>query len=1040
VAVLGVWKAGGAYLPLGSEYPKDRLKFMLEDAESSIMLTESAIWTDMADAGLPASTLIKLDEFDFSAAAEPVNHAVADGLAYMIYTSGSTGKPKGTMLEHANLRAFNEWLVRLVDMKSGDIITEHASFSFDGSCLDLYPALTVGGTVHILNDEIRRDMPALVDYFKANNVKGCFLTTRLAQDLLNNFDLPLEYLMMGGEKNFGFRPSKVKVYEVYGPTETTILATAGLTDQTFPDPDNITIGRPAPNLTMYITDANGNLAPNGMAGELCIAGPQVARGYWKRADLTAEKFVTPSFDTSVRMYRTGDLCRWDSEGNIMFLGRIDNQVKLRGFRIEFGEVESAMSKIAGITTAIVDIKTVNGIQHLVAYYTSDTEIDEEAMREELSKSLTDYMVPTAYVRMDAMPLNPNGKVDHKKLPLPVLKMTEYVAPQNDTEQTIADAFRDCLNLSSPVGREDSFYALGGDSIKAIRLVSYLRKANMQISVAQIIKFQKVMDIASAVVMLDEAEEEEFGFDMVNIPMEESFASEEEYQAVSERFAAKGESLERAYPLTPMQEGMLAVALSTPESSAYHITFRLALDVLPTEEQIAYALNKLASKREVLRTSIIYKDIEEPCQAIVAGRQIPLEMVDYTQQDNIRAAIDALDDKEFNRYIDLQDDALFRVVGIKTGDNACLLLFTAHHAIMDGWCTGLWTKDFTAFLQEALDGKAKDDDFSDMAGRYESYVRELGARDKDTALTYWRELLAGYETKAEIPVYEKVTAENASEHDDCRFYLPSEKLIALDRLCREVGCSINNTVEAAWSLVLQTYNRTDDVVFVKVVSGRDNSQEDCTDIVGLFINSVPVRIKTDKDATLLDVVKTARSQAAETSDYDWCPLSEIQKQSEMGTNLFQSILVFENFEAGEATSGHSFNSELQAVRETNVSEIELMSAVKENGLSLNIKFDNKKYPLADIQTLGHTLVQVLEAIIAKPELPARSATLVTDDDVKEQLKLGFGGSMAYDTQEVFMDMFLRQVSLQPDAIAVVDSKSSLTYRELDELSNALAAKL
>lgn len=323
LAALSVWKAGGAYLPLGSEYPEERLRFMLEDSEAKILITESGMLQEMSGGGITASTIIRLDEFDFSRVSEPINKAEADGLAYMIYTSGSTGVPKGTMVEHRNLRAFNEWIVRLVDMKYGDAITEHASFSFDGSCLDLYPALTVGGQVHILNDEVRYDLRSLVQYFRDNSIKGCFLTARLAVELLNTFDLPLEYLMAGGEKVVPFRSSKVKVMNAYGPTECTILSTCGLIDQKFPQ-DNIPLGRPVPNTSAVIVDAAGNIMPRGMAGELCLCGAQVSRGYWKQPDLTAEKFCESPFFPGERMYRTGDIAYWNDKEELVCLGRSDD--------------------------------------------------------------------------------------------------------------------------------------------------------------------------------------------------------------------------------------------------------------------------------------------------------------------------------------------------------------------------------------------------------------------------------------------------------------------------------------------------------------------------------------------------------------------------------------------------------------------------------------------------------------------------------------------------------------------------------------------
>ncbi|MBQ3999509.1 MAG: amino acid adenylation domain-containing protein, partial [Oscillospiraceae bacterium] len=602
-------------------------------------------------------------------------------------------------------------------------------------------------------------------------------------------------------------------------------------------------------------------------------------------------------------------------------------------------------------------------------------------------------------------------------------------------------FRDCLNLSSPVGREDSFYALGGDSIKAIRVVSLLRQKGIVLTVAQLIKVQAVYKLAEVADVLDDTESFEGFFDMMTVPVEESFSSPEEYERISSEFAQKGEVIERAYPLTFMQQSMLLTALADPDTSTYHVNFRASLGILPDERQLAYALGKVLQKHEVLRTAIIHEGVAEPRQAIVSGRELPLSFADLSSESDMTSAISAFDRQEFNKKIDLTNDALFRLVCIKTGSESCCLLFAFHHIILDGWCNTLWMGDFFRYLTEAVTGNEHDEDFSEQYGRYERHVRDIISRDKEAALGYWKELLADYETKAEIPSYEKVTAENRASENSLKLTVSPETTSKLENLCRQNNCTVNNAVEAAWALTLHTFTRNDDAVFVKVVSGRDNSQEDMSDVVGLFINSVPVRVKRAENTTLLDLLKSCHSQAADTNEHDWVPLSDIQQQSELGSNLFQSIVVFENFATGDTSSSDNLLKIGQvAGNETNSAEIMLLAYIGGDSLVYEFKYDIDKYTPSSISRIASLFERYLTSIASDPGISASHVSLVSEAENAELSSLGTGPVLEYDRNETFIDSFLRTVKRSPDSIAVADINSSLTYRELDKRSDAVASYL
>jgi len=497
VSVIGVMKAGGAYVPLDNEYPQERIEYMLEDSESKVLITEKSIYEQKC---MHIKNVIFIDEFDFSTESNQeitLKMPSAEDLAYMIYTSGSTGSPKGVMIRHKSLAAFLAWRSRDYQLTEKDNLCCHSSFSFDASVEDLFTPLTVGGQLHIISEELRQNMHGLNQYFHEHDITGGTFSTQFGMELLNQFDLPLKYVIMGGEKLKPVKKTNINMVNGYGPTEFTICCSYHVVDQD-KESGNIPIGKPVANSWAYVVDANNNLMPIGVAGELCIAGNQIALGYWNREDLTKEKFIDNPFQTceeNAKMYRTGDLVHWNETGELEYVGRIDNQIKLRGFRIELGEIESAMAKFSGITASVAEIKDIGKVQHLCGYFTANIEIDTNQLGEHLSQSLTEYMVPTAFMQLDKIPLTPNGKVDRKALPALALKNdNEYVAPTNELEEKLCTIFSETLTIDQ-VGITDSFFDLGGTSLLAMKVVVKAMAMEIGITYANVFKYQNPQNLA-----------------------------------------------------------------------------------------------------------------------------------------------------------------------------------------------------------------------------------------------------------------------------------------------------------------------------------------------------------------------------------------------------------------------------------------------------------------------------------------------------------------------------------------------------------------
>lgn len=499
LSVLAIHKAGAAYTPLDFEYPNERLSYMLENSESKVLITSHDVLAAKQAEGNfdthDARTFF-IDDFmteicsvGSNCNAAPIDLSKPDGLAYMIYTSGSTGKPKGAMLHQAGLRNFIAVVIDMEKLTAADRISGHRSFSFDAHIEDMYPVLTLGGSFHVMPTEIRKDLHAIRQFLFDHQITGGGYSTAMTCLLLNTFDdLPIRFTTGGGEKMDGVFSDHIEIINVYGPTE----CTDDTSYYSIPPGqriENIPIGQSVANNWNFIVDTAGNLVPQGVAGELCFAGVQVGRGYWRLPERTAKSFVDCPFvkedrwGRPVRMYHTGDLCRWNEEGQIEYMGRIDTQVKLRGFRIELGEIESKALNIEGVRQAAAEVRKVMGNEHLVLYYTADegSSIDDEAIRAALAaSSLAEYMVPDAYMRLDTMPMTPNGKINRKVLPVPELKRSiDFVAPEGEAEQLFATIFSEVLGIEQ-VGALDDFFEIGGTSLNAIKVIVEASKRGVQI--------------------------------------------------------------------------------------------------------------------------------------------------------------------------------------------------------------------------------------------------------------------------------------------------------------------------------------------------------------------------------------------------------------------------------------------------------------------------------------------------------------------------------------------------------------------------------
>jgi amino acid adenylation domain-containing protein len=488
VALLGVLKAGAAYVPLDPDYPAERLAFMINGTRAAMCLTQQR---HLPNFPTVCAEIVCLDTDGKIAAEEyvenPVTGVTPENPAYIIYTSGSTGTPKGVEIRHAGLTNLVKWHQRVYGPRSGDRATQLTSPAFDASVWETWPYLAAGASIHVPDEETRRSPSILLNWLARSAITICFLPTPLAEAILEEqlpTALALRFLLTGGDK-LRHRPRRALPFRLvnhYGPTETTVVATCAPVESGEGLSVSPPIGRPIDNSQVYIVDRSFNSVPVGVPGELCIAGDGLARGYLNHSDLTAEKFVPNPFSDrpGERLYRAGDLARRLSDGNIEFLGRIDHQVKVRGYRIEPGEIEAALRGHPQVSEAVVLAREdPPGNKRLVGYVVSRERAGIGDLRNFLSHKLPDYMVPSAFVFMESLPLTSNGKIDRGALPVPEQVRPElesaFVAPRTPTERALAKTWAEILKLER-IGIGDNFFELGGHSLLATQVISRVRDA------------------------------------------------------------------------------------------------------------------------------------------------------------------------------------------------------------------------------------------------------------------------------------------------------------------------------------------------------------------------------------------------------------------------------------------------------------------------------------------------------------------------------------------------------------------------------------
>ena len=865
VSILGVLKAGGAYVPLDPAYPAERLRFMLEDSGISVLLTEEGLKHSLPEhAARVVSVDAQRDESARESAEAPDVQSVVTptNLAYVIYTSGSTGRPKGVMIEHRSILNRLLWMVAEFKFGSGERVLQKTSLSFDASVWELFAPLLSGGCLVLAKPGGHQDTGYLAQVIAREEIT----TLQLVPSLLGAFLVEagggacatLRRLYCGGEalsqaaaqRARGILPH-AELHNLYGPTEVSIDAThygpvVDADEAGEGEGGVVPIGRPITNARVYVLNSSLAPAPEGVAGEVYVAGAGLARGYLNRPGLTAERFVPDPFGgPGERMYRTGDLGRWVG-GVLRYVGRADSQVKLRGYRIELGEIEAALASHPRVREAAVAARAdAAGHKRLVAYVVPDGAAGQEnggresgaaELKEYLSGALPEYMVPSQFVTLDALPLLPNGKIDRRALPEPGdshdAGRDTFVAPRTPVEEVLCGMWAQVLGAQA-VGTRDNFFDLGGHSLIATQLISRARQVfGVELPLRSLFESPTVEGLARTVEGLRGA-----GAVVAGPPTRRTHVGRARLSFAQQRLWF----LDRVEPGTPAYNLPAAVRLEG------------ALDAAALER----SLSEMVRRHESLRTTFAV-EVGEPVQVVGPPSPLALPLTDLEHLPESRREGEALrlTREETRRPFDLSAGPLLRARLLKLSDEEHVLLLTMHHIIGDGWSTGILVREAAALYAAFAEGEASPlEELPIQYADYAEWQREhLQGDVLEGLLSYWKRQLGELPT-LRLPTDRPRPAVQTFRGARLPVELGQETAVGLKALSREEGCTLFMTLLAAFDVLLHGYTEQEDVIVGTDAANRNHAETE--KVVGFFINQLVLRTRLDGDPTFRELLGRVR---------------------------------------------------------------------------------------------------------------------------------------------------------------------------------------
>jgi len=1044
IAVLAILKSGAAYLPLDPEYPHERLSFMLDDAHVSAVLTEQ-YWVERLPVQCPR--VICLDTGAELIASEsdgnPANSATAENLAYVIYTSGSTGRPKAVMMSH---RAISNLVAFQLSSTNAKLRTlQFASLNFDVSVQEMFTTWCAGATLVLVDEQTRRDAGALLRVVVEQRVERLFLPFVALQHLAEASEAEgivphdLREVITAGEQ-LKITPSIERLFAKlddchldnhYGPTETHLATMWRLQGAAREWPRLPPIGGPIANVQVYVLDEHYRPVPPGVVGELYIGGEGLARGYFNRPDQTAERFIPNPFSSEggQRLYKTGDLVRRFDERRLEYAGRSDRQVKVRGFRVEVGEIEATLKLHRDVRQAVVtDWDREDGRKMLAAYVVGSSSVGE--LKGFLREHLPEYMVPAVFVRMEQLPLLPNGKVDRRALPPPDKAAHEgdFQVPRTPVEEVLCGIWEQVLGRER-VGAEDDFFELGGHSLLATQLISRVRQS-FRVDVALRSLFEHPMPARLAQVV--EAEMR---------------AGREPLPPVRRR--GDGSTA----PLSFAQQRLWIVDKLEPHRGNYNLPSALRLDGPLDVAALQCSFDELIRRHEVLRTTFAIV-AGEPTQIIGPPAPAALPLIDLSHLSDGENEARRLVREEAQRPFDLARGPLLRTTLVRLSAECHLLLVTLHHIVADGWSVTLLVQELGelyAAYHNCRGGPLWPPHFEnrlpELAITYADYA--LWQRDwlqgerLEEQLAYWREQLSGERQVMKLPLAQARVGEARRRGALETLRVSSELTARLRELGRREGATLYMTLLAVWKVLLARLSGERDVVVGTPVAGRVSRELE--PLIGFFVNTLVLRTELSGEQSFVAVLKRIREVCLEAYAHQEVPFERVVEESrperEMNqAPLFQVLFALQNTPAYDLALTDLKITVLEI--ENPAARFDLALEVSETSgeLDCRLTYDADLFDATTITRLAQHFVNLLVEVATDPQQPVSTINFLRDEE-RRQLLFDWNRTQAdFPNTLCIHELFARQAERTPDAIAVAHGDERLSYRELNERANQWAHHL
>jgi amino acid adenylation domain-containing protein len=1043
VALLAVLRAGGAYVPLDPAYPAARLADMLADAGAPLLLTQPHLRGALPDF---AGEIVLVENGGAEDAALSHSRTFAlshsplpspENLACIIYTSGSTGRPKGTGVPHRAIPGFFRG-VDYARWDTGTVTLQHSSVSWDALTLELWPALLSGGTC-VLYPGRSPEPAVLAEQVRRHGVNTLWLTSayfNLVVDAFPEVLAGVEQVMTGGEtvsvaharRALELYP-ELRLVNGYGPSETTVFAAAFPVPAGFGGP-SLPLGRPVGDRRVYLLDPRLGAVPQGVRGELCIGGPAVARGYLGRPELTAERFVPDPFsgEPGARLYRSGDLARWRPDGLLELVGRTDFQAKIRGFRVEPGEVEARLAAHPAVREAVVLVREdVPGEKRLVGYVVADDGAVRAAeLKEHLAARLPEYLVPSALVVLDGFPLTPNGKVDRRALPAPeVDDAAEHVAPRTPTEEILAGIWADVLRRER-VGVTEDFFSLGGHSLLATQVVSRAA-ASLGVEIPLRALFE-APTVAGLALRADAALREGAGMaapPLVPTPRDAS-----------------------PLPLSFAQQRLWFIQQLEPGSAAYNMPFPLRLRGALDVAALRRSLGELERRHEALRT-VFRVAGGEPVQVIRpagAGR-LPVVDLGGLAEGGRGAEARRLAGEDAGRPFDLSRGPLLRATLVRGGADEHVLLVNLHHVVGDGWSMGVLTREVSALYGAYSAGQPSP--LAELPVQYADYAAWqrawLVGETLERQIAYWRERLRGAPPLLDLPT-DHVRPAVASDRGSARgFVLSAEATAGLRALSRREGATLFTTLLGGWAALLGRYAGEEDVVVGTPIAGRTRLETE--GLIGFFVNTLVLRTDLSGEPGGAELVRRVRERVLEAHAHQDLPFERLVEELSVERSLahaplFQAMLTFSaaRDESEALELGGVEVEPLHAGKGTEKFDLTLSVSDAGERLAGSLSYRTDLWEGATIERmLGH-LASLLESLARTPDLPVAELPLLGEAERTRVLAEWNATERPYPAGLRVHDLFAAQAARTPEAAAVSWRGERITYGELERWANRLAHAL